>query len=123
MITGFVVDDKYIWNADFSRLEREILASIGRNHVDYGDVSYKDIEPKIEIDLDAVKQFAETNFADESDSYFAVTANGYDVTNPWMDMSARFELSDAGAVKEWGLDTVIKFVLGATKLINGKEVM
>ena len=121
MITGFVLDEKYIWTDEFSQLEKEIIMAICKNHVNEGFC--EPIEKEIEIDLDAVKRFAETNFADESDSYFAVPAKGYDVTNPWMDMSARFELSDAGAVKEWGLETVIKFVLGATKLINGKEVM
>lgn len=65
------------------------------------------------IDVVKVKQFAEENFCKDEKEQFYVDDVEFAVTNPWMDRSGRFELSDIEAVAEWGLDLVVEFCIGA----------
>ena len=59
--------------------------------------------------LERIRMFAEINWnKDESEQIF-VEAKDRALTNPWVDYSGRFTLSDEAAVKEWGLDAVIEF--------------
>jgi hypothetical protein len=59
--------------------------------------------------LEKIKNFAEKNFCDENTDVYG-NDDEFAVTNPWMDHSGRFELTDEEAVKEWGLDVVIDFI-------------
>ena len=65
-------------------------------------------------DLRLIKDFASKNMFLDEDKQLSinVTIKEEDValTNPWMDRSARFELDDAGEVKEWGLLNVLNYI-------------
>ena len=57
--------------------------------------------------LKRIKEFAEHNFCSANGIY--ADNDEFAVTNPWMDHSGRFALSDEEAIKEWGLCTVMQF--------------
>ena len=66
--------------------------------------------------LDMIRNFADEQFrhaceTDFAGDYIFVTSEefGINVINPWIDSSARFELSDEGAIDEWGIDLVRSF--------------
>lgn len=59
--------------------------------------------------LDAVKEFAEYNFNLPDEEQVTVETEFVNLSNPWMDQSGRFELTDYEAVKEWGLPAVVAF--------------
>lgn len=61
-------------------------------------------------ELKKVKDFAEINWCREESEQLYVDDPEFAVSNPWMDHSGRFELTDEGAVKEWGLDVVVSFI-------------
>lgn len=67
--------------------------------------------------LEKIKNFAKKNFCDENTDVYG-NDDEFAVTNPWMDHSGRFELTDEEAVKEWGLDVVIDFIEKAKLRIN-----
>lgn len=72
-----------------------------------------EITPNI---LDKIKQFADDQFTvagetGEQDGMVSVESDGQGIIDPWMDHSGRFPLDDVGAVKEYGLDTVLSFCL------------
>ncbi len=77
-------------------------------------------------ELEKIKKFAEENFCrEETDPGYVYGEDEefeeFAVTNPWMDHSGRFELDDAGAVKEWGLVTVLDFIEKAKKKIKEED--
>lgn len=61
-------------------------------------------------ELNKVKEFAALNFCLPEEVQVFVETEEFNVTNPWMDQSARFDLTDDGAVREWGLDVVVSFI-------------
>ncbi len=65
------------------------------------------------FNLKQVKEFAEKNFCDNSPRQLYVDDKEFAVTNPWIDRSGRFELTDEEAVREWGLELIITFCLRA----------
>lgn len=68
--------------------------------------------------IEKIKAFAEENFCkDEKDQIYAEDAE-FAVTNPWMDHTGRFELTDEEAVREWGLEVVVEFCIKAWKEMN-----
>lgn len=67
--------------------------------------------------LEQIKKFAAENFGREDAEIYADDEE-FAVTNPWMDHSGRFPLSDEEAVKEWGLATVLQFCDRAIKYVN-----
>jgi len=78
--------------------------------------------------LNKIKEFAKHNFetcgaTGDYNGVFGVYSeeHGVNCINPWIDSSARFELADDEAVKEWGLFLVTEFCSGATDIINRQE--
>lgn len=68
--------------------------------------------------IEKIKAFGEENFCkDEKDQIYAEDAE-FAVTNPWMDHTGRFELTDEEAVREWGLEVVVEFCIKAWKEMN-----
>ena len=68
--------------------------------------------------LEKIKRFAEENFCkDEKDQIYADDVE-FAVTNPWMDHTGRFELTDEETVKEWGLEVVVEFCIKAWEAIG-----
>ena len=67
--------------------------------------------------LSKIKEFAAENFCAE---YPLVTVdNGmFEITNPWIDSSFRWEVSDEEAVRIWGLDVVVEFIIKAMKVVD-----
>ena len=66
-------------------------------------------------ELKKIREFAEKNFSADENMQLAVdvtTPEGEPValTNPWIDRSGRFPLTDAQAVHEWGLHNVVTFM-------------
>lgn len=59
--------------------------------------------------LNKIKEFAEYNMNCDDEDQFVVEAKDVALTNPWIDYSARFTLTDEEAVKEWGLEIVLEF--------------
>lgn len=47
--------------------------------------------------------------------------NEFSICNPWIDRSARFELTDEDAVKTWGLEAIIDFCEQAREVMEKKE--
>ena len=72
--------------------------------------------------LAKIRDFAATNWNKDPDDPDTVVSVNEEyctaVTNPWMDSSARFPLDDAGAVKEWGLATVVDFIEKAKEVVQ-----
>lgn len=67
-------------------------------------------------EIETVKKFADEQFHHAHQTDFAggyISAHSEEhlmnVINPWIDSSARFELTDEEAIEEWGLDLVIDF--------------
>ena len=61
--------------------------------------------------VEEAKEFGELNFSMPNYSQLTVDCERYDVavSNPWIDQSGRFPLTDEEAVREWGLDVVVDF--------------
>ena len=59
--------------------------------------------------LQRIRAFAEYNFCLPEDKQVYVEDTEFYVTNPWIDKSARFPLTDDQAVQTWGLDVVMEF--------------
>ena len=80
-----------------------------------------------EIELEAVKEFAEKQWEDfeniekENRPYVSFEYQGMDITNPWIDESGRFPLSDADAISEYGLINIKKFCTEALGKIRDKQ--
>jgi len=70
--------------------------------------------------LNTIKAFADENFCADNPAVFADDGE-FAVTNPWIDHSGRFSLDDEEAVREWGLDVVVDFIIQAIEVINRKE--
>lgn len=70
------------------------------------------------VNLNAIKNFAEENFNKDEHEQFFVEDPEFAVTNPWMDHTGRFELTDEEAVKEWGLELIVDFCIGAIERLN-----
>lgn len=70
--------------------------------------------------LKEIKDFAEKNWMLDEDDPNRIIADDdeFAVTNPWMDSSGRFPLTDEGAVKEWGLATVLDFCFKAKEKLS-----
>ena len=71
--------------------------------------------------LKRVKEFAEKNFSLPEEKQIYVETELYNLTNPWIDQSGRFPLSDVQAVREWGLEAVINFYEAAKEAIYAEE--
>lgn len=71
--------------------------------------------------LEKVKEFAEKNFSLPESEQIFVETELFNLTNPWIDSSGRFPLTDEQAVKEWGLEAVIKFYEEAKEVIFKEE--
>ena len=111
MITGFILDDKYLWQINLPKVEQEIVELIASHHETEG------CSEDFDIDLNTIKKFAMNNFCLEEGEQLTVEEKEFNVTNPWIDRSGRFVLTDEGAVREWGLETVVKFIEKARKVI------
>lgn len=59
--------------------------------------------------LDAIREFAYLNCNVSESPLVSFEHNGMAITNPWIDESARFPLSDAQAVETYGLENIIDF--------------
>ena len=70
--------------------------------------------------LASIKAFAANNFTADDENKLTIPANGCACSTPWMDRSGRFELDDAAAVKEWGLETVLRFCKAAESAMPRK---
>lgn len=71
--------------------------------------------------LEKVKAFAEKNFSLPEAKQVSVETDEFNVTNPWIDQSGRFPLTDEQAVREWGLETVIAFYEVAKEAVYAEE--
>ena len=71
--------------------------------------------------LAKIKAFAEDNFAKPEKEQVWAEDEESSLTNPWIDHSGRFPLSDVEAVKEWGLANVYEFCKKAEAHIQNKE--
>ena len=71
--------------------------------------------------IERVKEFAEKNFSLPENKQVFVETELCNLTNPWIDQSARFPLTDEQAVKEWGLGAVINFYELAVEAIFDEE--
>ncbi len=70
-----------------------------------------------------IKEYAKINYRLEDENEQITAEHPYmAVTNPWIDSSGRFDLDNAGAVKEWGLSTVIDFCEKAQKKMEEEEL-
>ena len=67
--------------------------------------------------LQKIKDFAEENFRKEYTDIYG-DDDEFAVTNPWMDHSGRFELTDEEAIKEWGLAVVVDFIEKAKEMVK-----
>ena len=67
--------------------------------------------------IEKIKRFAEDNFCKPESEQIYADDPEFAVTNPWMDHTGRFELTDEEAVKEWGLDVVVEFCIKAWEVI------
>ncbi len=65
-----------------------------------------------DYDVKEIKDFAYRNMGDDipEEKRVSIIANGINVTNPWLDESARFALSDEEARKTWGSENVEAFI-------------
>ena len=71
--------------------------------------------------MQKIKEFAEHNWSAEDENVVSVEHLDQAVSNPWMDRSGRFALTDEGAIKEWGLDVVMDFCEKAKAKIKEEE--
>lgn len=73
--------------------------------------------------LDKIKIFAEENWMKDPDEPDVIKADHPEiaVTDPWLDESGRFPLTDEEAVKEWGLVAIIDFCEKALKVLDCDE--
>ena len=66
-----------------------------------------------------VKAIAEKNFIDSSEvgdeGMISFEFNGMNIINPWYDDSGRFELSDEEAIKLYGLENVLNFIINTLR--------
>lgn len=72
------------------------------------------------ITLEDIKKFAEENFCNENTKIFGDDEE-FAVTNPWIDHSGRFELTDEEAIAEWGLPVVMDFIIKAKRYLEAKN--
>lgn len=61
------------------------------------------------MDLKKIKEFAEENWCKPDSESITVDSDFIAVSNPWIDSSARFPLTDEEAVHEWGLQLILDF--------------
>lgn len=65
------------------------------------------------------KEIAERNFIESSEigdeGMAQFVFNGISIIDPWMDETGRFSLTDAEAVKLYGLENVINFIFDILK--------
>lgn len=66
--------------------------------------------------LEQVKAFAEKNFS-ANDPALVVETGDISVTNPWVDESARFPLTDEQAMVTWGIRVVVDFCIKAMEIV------
>lgn len=71
--------------------------------------------------MKAIREFAEENWAKDEAEQIYGNDDEFAVSNPWIDYSGRFPLTDEQAVKEWGLDVVMDFCEKAKRKINSAE--
>jgi len=66
-----------------------------------------------------VKAIAEKNFIDSSEigdeGMVSFEFNGMCIINPWMDESGRFDLTDEEAIKTYGLENVLNFIINTLR--------
>lgn len=68
-----------------------------------------------------IKQLADRQFDNEDTKVSLVhQETDIDVHDPWMDQSARFELTDEQAIAEWGEEFLGKWCEKAAKYLNLK---
>ena len=122
MITGFVEDDKYLSKVELADWEQKIIDAVLSQHINEGcstDIDMHEIMcGSSGIDLNRIRQFAMHNFCADEDEQFTVEEEEFNVSNPWIDRSGRFALTDEGAVRERGLETVVKFCIGVMKEVS-----
>lgn len=71
--------------------------------------------------LSEIKQLAYDEWSKGNENpqlYVEDDLYGMALTNPWMDSSSRFELTDADALEEWGMESVFEFCTKAKEVIN-----
>ena len=70
-------------------------------------------------DIKRVKQIAEKNFILSEDvgddGMVSFEFNGMKIINPWISECGRFELSDEEAIKTYGLQNVLNFVMNTLR--------
>ena len=73
-------------------------------------------------EIEKAKEIAERNLfesaeiGDEGMAYFMF--NEVRIVNPWVDETGRFDLTDAEAVKTYGLENVMNFIIDVLKEEN-----
>ncbi len=73
------------------------------------------------MNLEKIKEFARKNFLSESSDKLTIPVRDCAMSTPWMDRSGRFELDDAAAVKEWGLEAVLLFCQAAELAMEKRQ--
>ena len=74
------------------------------------------------ISIAHIKQFALDNMNYQNSAQITVDAkNNVALSNPWIDESARFDLSDEEATETWGEEAINRFCEAASKHLLEKE--
>ena len=73
--------------------------------------------------LDVVKAFAEWQWSvlDTPAVSFDFDETDQEISNPWMDTSARFDLTDIEAYEKYGADNLLRFISDACDLLRPDE--
>ena len=65
--------------------------------------------------IERVKALAEMNYIDSSEigneNMTGFEFNGIKIINPWIDETGRFDLNDEQAIKTYGLENVLNFIM------------
>ena len=69
------------------------------------------------LTLKEIKEFAQKNWNLPESEQIYVADPEFNLVNPWIDRSGRFELTNEEAVKEWGLMEVLEFCIKAEERI------
>lgn len=68
--------------------------------------------------LDVVKTFAEWQWSEMAEPAVSFEYGDQAISNPWIDPSARFPLSDLKACDTYGTDNVLQFIFDSCDLLT-----
>ena len=70
-------------------------------------------------DIKKVKAIAEKNFIDSAEvgdeGMVSFEFNGIKIINPWIDETGRIDFTDEEAIKHYGLENVLNFIMNALR--------